>query len=210
MIAPPPGDVLAQPALYRRVDETDDALFYAQPRMVLHIDESTVAALTEFYRSFIPANSDVLDLMSSWVSHLPPDQVYGQVCGLGMNAAELQANSQLTEHCVHDLNKAPQLPYPMESFDRALCCVSVQYLTQPLAVFRSVLNCLRPGGELCIATSHRLFPSKAIAAFARLAPQARIALISEYLRQAGFVDVSFVDSSPNDGDPLWLVLGQRP
>ncbi len=210
MITPPPSDPLAEPALYRRADESDDAVFYAAPRMVLHIDESTIEALTEFYRSFIPEGSDVLDLMSSWVSHLPGEQTYGRVSGLGMNAQELAANPQLKEHCVHDLNASPTLPFESEQFDRALCCVSVQYLTQPIAVFRSVLDCLRPGGALCIAHSHRLFPTKAIAAFTRLAPQDRIALLGEVLKRAGYVDVAFIDRSPQTGDPLWLITGHRP
>ena len=70
--------------LVRRVDESDDALFYHAPRLVTHIDDATIAALTDFYRETIPAESKLLDMMSSWVSHLPPETDYASVSGLGM------------------------------------------------------------------------------------------------------------------------------
>ena len=66
---------------FERQDESPDALFYEQPRFVTHIDDSTIAALTAFYREFLPPQSRVLDLMSSWVSHLPATR-YSHVEGL--------------------------------------------------------------------------------------------------------------------------------
>ena len=91
--------------LFDRQDESTDDRFYALPRMVTHIDADTVHALTQFYRERIPADCDVLDLMSSWVSHLPAEVALGRVAGLGMNAQELVANERLTEWRVHDLNR---------------------------------------------------------------------------------------------------------
>ena len=75
--------------------------------MVTHIDDTTIAALTEFYRTFLPEGGDVLDLMSSWISHLPEEREYGRVAGLGMNAEELAANPRLDDWCVHNLNNSP-------------------------------------------------------------------------------------------------------
>ena len=195
--------------LFTRLDEAPDADFYQAPRFVNHIDDATIAALTEFYREFVPAGSRVLDLMSSWVSHLPTDYDYARVAALGMNEAELAANPQATEHCVHDLNADPELPFPPASFDRVVLAVSVQYLIKPVEVMTSAHAALCPGGAICIAMSHRLFPTKAIAAFHRMSPAQRVQLVATYLELAGFESVEFVDRSPEEADPLWLVLGRR-
>ena len=196
--------------LFGRVDESPDADFYLEARLVAHIDPETITALTDFYEQFIPAGADVLDLMSSWISHLPTGTTYGRVAGLGMNAEELAANPQLTEHCVHDLNEDPNLPFSANSFDRALIAVSIQYLIRPVEVMRSVAHVLRPGGKICIAMSHRMFPTKAIAAFHRLEASERVRLVSTYLINSGYEEVTFIDRSPERGDPLWLVVGYAP
>ncbi len=193
----------------RRIDESPDALFYRQPRFVAHIDQATIEALTSFYREFIPPGSDVLDLMSSWISHLPDDVSYGRVAGLGMNAAELQANPRLTDHCVHDLNAQPALPYPEATFDRITLAVSVQYLTRPVEVMAAAHKALRESGAMCIAMSHRLFPTKAILAFHELGAADRVRLVRHYLEAGGFSDVTFIDRSPANADPLWLVIGRK-
>lgn len=190
-------------------DETPDENFYASPRMVAHIDAATLTALTEFYRSFIPAHSDVLDLMSSWISHLPTELPLGKVVGLGMNAEELAANTQLTEWSVQNLNDQQVLPYASASFDRALIVVSIQYLRRPIDVLLSVHKVLREGAEIAIAMSHRLFPTKAIVAFQSLSVDDRMNLVSYYLEKAGFCDIKLVDCSPPNADPLWIVTGKK-
>jgi SAM-dependent methyltransferase len=192
-----------------RQDESADENFYAQARLVTHIDDSTIASLTNFYDEFIEPNHSVLDLMSSWVSHLPVDRSYAEVVGLGMNAEELAANPQLTQWRVHNLNTDPNLPFDAQQFDRALIAVSIQYLTQPVEVMRSIARCLKPRGKLCIAMSHRLFPTKAIAAFRLLPPDERIRLVAYYLEQGGFVDIATLDQSPPQGDPLWIITGTK-
>jgi SAM-dependent methyltransferase len=209
-IVPNAQDNVLPDGLFVRQDESPDSEFYRQPRFVAHIDAATIQALTEFYRSFIPDAADVLDLMSSWISHLPPEKTYGRVAGLGMNAEELAANPQLHDHSVHDLNADPLLPYAKDEFDRAMIAVSIQYLIKPVEVLASAGAALRAGGQICIAMSHRLFPTKAILAFHRLPPTDRVRLVSSYLELAGFQDVHFVDQSPDNADPLWLVIGTQP
>jgi SAM-dependent methyltransferase len=196
--------------LFARVDESPDSLFYVEPRFALHIDEATVAALTQLYREELPPGSRVLDLMSSWVSHLPVEVSYSRVAGLGMNAAELAANSRLDERCVRDLNADPTLPWPDASFDTVLCAVSVQYLVRPVQVFAEVARVLADRGRFLVATSHRLFPTKAIAAWRAFSPEDRLRLIGAYLSEAGgFESARVVDRSPEGADPLWVVVGQR-
>ncbi len=194
------------PGFFDRQDEADDALFYALPRFVVHIDEATIAALTAAYRELLPQGGDLLDLMSSCVSHLPEDVSYGRVAGLGMNGAELEANPRLTERRVHDLNRDPELPYESASFDAVVNAVSIQYLTRPVEVFRSVARVLRPGGVYAVAMSHRCFPTKAIRAWHLLPPRERLAVAATYFRLAGgFEEPSLLERSPRGADPLWIV-----
>jgi SAM-dependent methyltransferase len=204
------ADVELPGEMFRRLDESPDAAFYAEPRLVTHIDDATIAALTALYRELLPQGGDLLDLMSSWVSHLPEEASYARVAGLGMNAAELAANPRLSDFVVHDLNADPELPYADACFDAVLNAVSVQYLVQPVPVFASIARVLRPGGLALVAMSHRLFPSKAIAAFQALPPPQRIDLVRGYFDAAGgFEAARFIDRSPEGADPLWLVAARR-
>lgn len=194
---------------FEREDETPDSIFYREPRFVAHIDDDTIVALTTYYREFLPEGSRVLDLMSSWVSHLP-EADFARVAGLGMNEAELSANPRLTDTAVHDLNVDQRLPYEDAAFDRAVIAVSIQYLVHPLEVFRDLHRVLSPGGRVAVAMSHRCFPTKAILAFRALGLEDRVRLVSTYLHHAGFVDIAFEDRSPPLADPLWIVVGTRP
>jgi len=197
---------------FDRLDETPDAGFYAFPRFVTHIDDATIAALTAYYGELLRPGADVLDLMSSWVSHLPPADALplGRVAGVGMSAAELAKNPRLTEWRVCDLNDDPRLPFAGASFDIALCAVSIQYLTRPLEVFSELARVLRPGGRAAIAASHRCFPTKAIRAWHVLPPAERLRTIATYFALAGgFAPAETIDRSPAGADPLWIVAATR-
>ena len=152
-------------AWFERSDNEIDDVFYEQPRMVAHVDEATLSSLTDFYRDFVPADADVLDLMSSWISHLPQELTLSRVAGLGMNAQELAANAQLTEWCVQNLNQNPQLPYADDSFDRAMIVVSIQYLTQPVDVLRSVFRVLSPAVPSPLPCRTGFFPLRPLQPF---------------------------------------------
>ncbi len=196
------------PEFFRRQDESDDGAFYALPRLVTHIDDVTIAALTGYYRETLEPRHRVLDLMSSWVSHLPDDINYRHVAGLGMNHEELAANPRLDEAVVQDLNQNPILPFADAAFDAVLIAVSVQYLIRPFEVFAEIGRVLAPGGTCVVAMSHRLFPTKAIYAFRALSPADRCRVVESYLRLgAGMQDIRSIDRSPDSGDPLWIVVG---
>ena len=195
---------------FTRQDESADENFYAMPRMVAHIDDATIAALRLYYEEFLSNATHVLDLMSSWISHYPETLDLEQTTGLGMNAEELAANPQLTDWLVHNLNEEPTLPFPDDLYDRATIAVSIQYLKNPVPVMKELQRVLKPGGQLCIAMSHRLFPTKAVAAFVQLPAEERIRLVMYYLSEGGFKDIEFIDRSPQppgSADPLWLVVG---
>ena len=192
------------------MDESSDAEFYREPRFVTHIDDATIAALTEVYRERIRPGARVLDLMSSWVSHLPRNIAYARVAGLGMNEAELARNPQLTDFTVHDLNATPELPYPDASFDVVVNAVSVQYLTRPVEVFASIRRVLAPGGTYFVAMSHRMFPTKAVAAWHTLDPTDRAHLVAAYFQLAGrWGPPEFLDRSPPNADPLWVISASK-
>jgi SAM-dependent methyltransferase len=194
-------------AAFDKEDDTPDAAFYVQPRFVTHIDDGAIAEVTRVYREFLPASGSVLDLMSSWVSHLPDDIPYGDVVGLGMNADELAANPRLSRWFVQDLNQEPVLPLADGGFDGACLCVSVQYLQRPVEVFRQVVRVLRPGASFVISFSNRCFPTKAVAIWRALSGPDQQRLIDAYMRRAGFSSVTERAFTPRFGDPLWVVIG---
>src|SRR5216684_2362045 len=132
---------------FAKLDAGEDELFYEPPRLVLHIDDGAIAALTELYRAVLPAGGVLLDLMSSWVSHLPPEIGYGEVIGHGLNAAELAANPRLDRWFVQNLNRETRLSLADAGVDAAMICVSIQYLQQPVAVLRDVRRVLRRGAR---------------------------------------------------------------
>jgi hypothetical protein len=183
--------------------------FYLPPRLVTHIDDGAIAALTEYYRKLLPPGGAVLDLMSSWVSHLPPELDLRECVGQGMNEAELAANPRLSRWFVQDLNRETSLPLDAAAFDAALCCVSVQYLTQPVAVFAEVRRVLRPGAPFIVSFSNRCFWTKAVAIWRSLDIQHHAGLVSHYAQRAGFAAVEAqVLADGNSGDPLVAVVAR--
>jgi SAM-dependent methyltransferase len=198
---------------FTKIDGDADEVFYEAPRLVYHIDDNAVAALTEFYRAVLPAGGVLVDLMSSWVSHLPPETQYAEVIGLGMNAAELAANNRLGRRFVQNLNRDASLKLADSSVDAAMICVSVQYLQEPVAVLREVARVLRPGGPVVISFSNRCFPTKAVAIWHRLDDDGHAALVERYLRHAGFGEIEthrLAEWVEDEKDPLIAVVGRSP
>ena len=198
---------------FTKIDGEADELFYEEPRLVYHIDDNAVAALTDFYRAVLPQGGVLLDLMSSWVSHLPPEAEYAEVIGLGMNATELAANKRLGRWFVQNLNRNPALPLADSSIDAATICVSVQYLEDPVAVLREVARVLRPGGPIVISFSNRCFWTKAVAIWRGLGDEGHAALVERYLRVAGFAGIAthlLAEWVEDQSDPLIAVVGRCP
>ena len=194
-------------AAFDKADPSPDAEFYAYPRFVTHIDDGAIATVTRVYREVLPTGGAVLDLMSSWVSHLPEDRVYASVVGHGMNEEELAANPRLSRWFVQDLNIDPALPLGDGVFDGACLCVSVQYLQRPVDVFRQVRRVLQPGAPFVVSFSNRCFPTKAVAIWRAFSGPDQQRLIGAYMRAAGFTCVTEQTSTPPLGDPLWVVIG---
>jgi SAM-dependent methyltransferase len=199
------------PDAFRRYDEAPDEAFYVAPRLVTHIDDAAIAEVTQLYREFFPPSGGaILDLMSSWVSHLPPEVAYVRVVGLGMNETELRANPRLDEFIVQNLNENPHLPFADALFDGAAICVSIQYLTDPVVVLAEAGRVLKVGTPLVITFSNRCFPTKAVAVWQALDDGGHVQVVTHYLRQAGFENIQSFDRSPRPGhsDPLLAVVGR--
>lgn len=208
---PPPGDGLYPPEAYRRQDETTDTGFYEWPRKVVHIDDGAIAAAGLVYADVLPQDGRLLDLMSSWRTHLPAGFRANEVVGLGLNGEELADNPQLTSHRVHDLNRDPMLPFEDESFDGAMCAVSIQYVIHPLLVFREVRRVLRVGGPLVVVFSNRCFPTKAVSVWHQTDDRQHSELVRRYFEASlGWTDITAEDRSPDDeGDPLYAVWARK-
>ncbi|MFN3386256.1 MAG: class I SAM-dependent methyltransferase [Candidatus Thermochlorobacter sp.] len=195
---------------FRRQDELPDELFYSVPRFVTHIDDGAIAAVTQLYREYFPPHSAILDLMSSWVSHLPDDVPYQRVVGLGMNREELAANPRLDEFVVQNLNVNHVLPFKDSEFDGAAICVSIDYLTNPVAVLREVGRVLKPDAPLVITFSNRCFPTKAILIWLYTDDLQHQHLVKHFLERAGnWYQIQMLDRSPKFGDPLYAVVARR-
>lgn len=208
---------------FNRDDAGDDRRFYTRPRLVPHIDTHAAGTIAGLYGRLIAPGSRVLDLMSSWTSHLPDALETASVAGLGMNADELARNARLQARVVHDLNRVPRLPYADAAFDAVVCTVSVEYLTQPQAVFADVARVLAPGGLFAVTFSDRWFPTKAIRLWKELHPFERMGMVLELFHQTGrFRDLETFSSRgwprPEndkyadqlaDSDPVFAVWGRR-
>jgi SAM-dependent methyltransferase len=176
---------------------------------VTHIDAGAIAAVGALYAE-LGVDGDVLDIMSSWVSHFraPPRRL----TVLGMNEAELQNNAMADARAVHDLNADPELPFADASFDAVVCCVSVDYLVHPVDVFRSVARVLRPGGLFVCTFSNRLFPTKAVRGWLATGDAGHVAIVRRYFELAGGWGPPEDQrcETPPGGDPLYGVWARRP
>ena len=208
---------------FRRDDETPDTLFYGEPRLVQHIDDTAIEMIKNTYGRFLKNDMDVLDLMSSWQSHLPENLSLRRLAGLGLNGLELKQNARLSEHVIQDLNLNPVLPFESDSFDAVVCTVSVEYLTNPLAIFEEVSRVLRPDGYFIVTFSNRWFPTKAIRVWGELHEFERMGMVLEYfIRSGGYKRLKTYSfrglPRPHDdkyfpdlmySDPVYAVWGQK-
>ncbi|MDA0770779.1 MAG: methyltransferase domain-containing protein [Chloroflexi bacterium] len=205
----PSSEDVYPPEFFRRQDESNDGLFYVEPRLLVHIDEAAICAVGAYLQEALPENAIILDLMSSWRSHLPEGFGKKALVGLGLNEVELAENQQLDERVVHDINQAPTLPFEDDRFDAAIVTVSIQYITRPLEVFREVRRVIKPGAVFHVIYSNRMFPTKAVAVWQKLDDHQRAELIGSYFTNSGgWTPPKATDASPESPvytDPIFVV-----
>ena len=187
---PPEETGFMSDSSFKRMDDREDSLFYETERLVQHLDRTAIEQVSEIHGRFLQPGMQLLDLMSSWVSHIPESITDLNVTGLGMNADELARNPRLTSKVIQDINLQTTLPFDDRQFDAVICSASVEYLTEPVAVFRELGRVLKPGAPAIITFTDRWFPTKVIELWTGLHPFERLALVQEYFRSAGnFTDI---------------------
>jgi FKBP-type peptidyl-prolyl cis-trans isomerase 2 len=208
---------------FHREDEGDDTGFYTQPRLVSHVDTRAQAAIAALYSLLLKPHMAVLDLMSSWQSHLPHGLDLNSLVGLGLNEDELNHNPRLTGRLIHDLSTDPRLPFPDGQFDAVICNLSVEYLVRPFEVFAEAARVLKPGGLFILTFSHRWFPPKVVKIWTELHEFEREGLVLEYfLRSGAFGDLKTFSSrgwprpqtdryypQRRFSDPVYAVWGEK-
>ncbi len=194
---------------FTRVDESPDDQFYEMPRFVTHLDDDAIAAVADLYDE-LRVQGRVLDVCASWVSHFRIAPTHLVV--LGLNPTELDRNAQAAERVVQDLNRDPELPFDDASFDAATCCVSIDYLVQPIDVFDQLARVVRPGGRFVCTFSNRCFPTKAIRGWLSTGDEGHVMLVREYFeRSDGWDNPVARQCTPvqHRGDPLFAVWAER-
>jgi SAM-dependent methyltransferase len=207
------------PAERRKLDPGDDALFYAEPRFVQHLDAAFRERLTALYRERIQPCAVVLDLMSSWVSHLPEDVRYTEVIGHGLNEQELRANPRLDRHWLQNLNADQRLPLADASVDAALIVAGWQYLQYPEAVAAELWRVVRPRGQLIVAFSNRMFFQKAPQIWTDAGDRDHLATVARVLMAQGWPRPELIAEATRapgplgwiggHGDPFFAVIATR-
>ena len=190
--------MLLQPEQRQKLDPNSDNDFYAIPRLVTHVDEPFIDQLSQLYRERLQPNTRILDMMSSWVSHLPDDIKFAHVEGHGMNEEELARNPRLDHYFVQNLNENRTFPFPDQEFDAVLNAVSVQYLQYPEEIFQEIHRVLKPGGVAIISFSNRMFYQKAISAWRDASEAMRVELVKRYFKAAGgFSEPEVIQKQPS-------------
>ena len=195
-----------------------------------------------------------MDFCSSWISHFPPELeeaavgsktsendniIEGvpattpgsvvvqklEVIGFGINDRELAANPILKSYHLQDLNASPEIPASVAPLDASTCVASIDYLTKPVDVLKSVFKHTRSGGKIHLVVSNRCFPTKAVGRWLRVSEEEKLQMVGDYLFWAGWKDIEIC--TLNDGktetgaasgimdwfsarhDPLWVVRGVK-
>ncbi len=174
------------------------------------VDPATIAAITNLYREVMPPGGAILDVMSSWVSHLPPEAHYRHVVGLGTDVHALAENAFLDEWRVQDLNHEPALPFANSEFDGAAICGAVQYLARPGEVIRDIGRVLKPGSPLVVTFSNRCLCTTAIGCWRLFDDTGRLSLVARYFVEAGnWTDIRCLDRTPfGVAEPLYAVIAR--
>ncbi len=174
---------------FSRDDSSDDRTFYKKDRFVSHIDKVAAQTVESLIGSLvIEENPVILDLMASWDSHLPETLRPSRVTGIGLNENELKQNKSLTDYLVLDINKTPKLPFADNHFDVVINSLSVDYLTNPLDIFKEAGRVLKPGGLHLVIFSNRMFPDKAVKVWKESGEGERIILVEEFFKGSGIFE----------------------
>ena len=200
-------------------DISDDEIFYQQPRFVHHLSDSFRNRLTSLYSEYLLNHHIILDLMSSWVSHLPSNISYKKVIGHGMNEAELSSNERLDRFFVQNLNKKQNMPIEDSSVDVGLIVAGWQYLQYPEKVSLELARVIKSDSLLIISFTNRAFWTKAPNIWTYSSEEKRIEYVTSVLTSNGWRIEKILNEKTQDkklfgfytseSDPFFSVIARN-
>ena len=200
-------------------DISDDEIFYQQPRFVHHLSDSFRNRLTSLYSEYLLNHHIILDLMSSWVSHLPSNINYKKVIGHGMNEAELSSNERLDRFFVQNLNKKQNMPIEDSSVDVGLIVAGWQYLQYPEKVSLELSRVIKSDSLLIISFTNRAFWTKAPNIWTYSSEEKRIEYVTSVLTSNGWRIEKILNEKTQDkklfgfysseSDPFFSVIARN-
>ena len=200
-------------------DICDDEIFYQQPRFVHHLSDSFRTRLTSLYSEYLLNHHIILDLMSSWVSHLPSNISYKKVIGHGMNEAELSSNERLDRFFVQNLNKKQNMPIEDSSIDVGLIVAGWQYLQYPEKVSLELSRVIKSDSLLIISFTNRAFWTKAPNIWTYSSEEKRIEYVTNVLTSNGWRIEKILNERTHDkklfgfysseSDPFFSVIARN-
>ena len=200
-------------------DISDDGIFYQQPRFVHHLSDSFRNRLTSLYSEYLLNHHIILDLMSSWVSHLPSNISYKKVIGHGMNEAELSSNERLDRFFVQNLNKKQNMPIEDSSIDVGLIVAGWQYLQYPEKVSLELSRIIKSDSLLIISFTNRAFWTKAPNIWTYSSEEKRIEYVTSVLTSNGWRIEKILNEKTQDkklfgfysseSDPFFSVIARN-
>jgi len=203
----------------KKIDIADDQIFYQKPRYVHHLSESFRTRLTKLYIDYLDYDHVILDLMSSWVSHLPSNIRYKNVIGHGMNEDELCSNKKLDEYWVQNLNKTQNMPIKDSTVDVGLIVAGWQYLQYPEKVSLELSRIIKSDSLLIISFTNRAFWTKAPNIWTYSSEEQRIEYVKSVLITNGWrIEKIFNEKTKEDklfgfysaeSDPFFSVIAKN-
>ena len=202
-----------------KFDSADDKIFYQNPRFVNHLSNSYRNRLTKLYSEYLLSHHIVLDLMSSWVSHLPTNKKYKKVIGHGMNEAELSANKRLDNFWVQNLNKTQNMPIEDSSVDVGLIVAGWQYLQYPEKVSLELSRIIKSDSLIIISFTNRAFWTKSPNIWTYSSEEKRMEYVNNVLNANGWKIEKIYNEKTHDkklfgfysaeSDPFYSVIARN-
>ena len=202
----------------KKLDESNDEIFYSDPKFVYHLDANFRNYLSSVYKNEINDNSTVLDLMSSWDSYLPQEKKYKQVIGHGLNKKELEKNKTLNSFWTQNFNLSQKIELDSKSVDYCLMVAAWQYLQYPENIAKEVARILSDKGKFLVSFSNRAFWHKAPNIWTTSTEEERVKYVRKVLVTNGFQEPriikKFNDNNLNflpflKSDPFYCLIATR-
>lgn len=157
-----------------------DADNHIKPEM----DDKTSQKIKNIYSELLPKHSKILDVMANNQSYLADDYQSGLLVGIGNDEKSLNENKRLNTFSIQNLNDSSRLPFEDNSFDDAICSLSISSLTDPFNVLREIARVVVSNGKFIVTFTDVYNADQTISLWGQLHPFERIQLVLEYFRKS--------------------------